>query len=67
MLNATKTPDIKDKETLPDSPLLLNDILTPDTKNKPTTSSNFFSRILLFVKNWINWMKFVRYETVSVT
>lgn len=51
MLNATKTPDIKDKETLPDSPLLMNDILTSDTKNKPTTSSNFFSRILLFVKS----------------
>ena len=67
MLNATKTPDIKDKETLPDSPLLMNDILTSDTKNKPTTSSNFFSRILLFVKSWINWIKFVRYETVSVT
>ena len=51
MLNATKTPDIKDKETLPDSPLLMNGILTLDTKNKPTTSSNFFSRILLFVKS----------------
>lgn len=43
MLNATKTPDIKDKETLPDSPLLLINILTPDTKiNKTTSFSNYF-------------------------
>ena len=42
ILNATKTPDIKDKETLPDAPLLLNEVLTPDTKNKRATSSSSF-------------------------
>ena len=53
-MKATKTPDTEDKETLPNSPLLLNDILTPDTKIKNTTSfSNSFSfkRIILFVKS----------------
>ena len=29
-MNATKTLDSEDKETSPNSPLLLNDILTPD-------------------------------------
>ena len=42
-MNATKTPDTQAKDTLPDSPLLLNNILTPDTKIKQTTSfSNSF-------------------------
>ena len=42
-MNVTKTPDAKDKETLPDSPLLLINILTPDTKiNKTTSFSNSF-------------------------
>ena len=48
-MNATKTPDTKDKETLPDSPRLLNSALTPDTKIKQLVFK-FFSRILLFVK-----------------
>ena len=37
-MNATKTPDTEDIETAPNSPLILNDILTPDTKIKQTTS-----------------------------
>ena len=38
-----QTPDTKGKDTLPDSPLLLNNILTPDKKIKQTTSfSNSF-------------------------
>ena len=41
-MNATKTPHTEDKETLPNSPILLNNILTPDTKIK-----QFFFRILL--------------------
>ena len=42
-MNATKTPDIKGIDTSPDSPLLLNNILTPGTKIKQTTSfSNSF-------------------------
>ena len=42
-MNPTKTPDTEDKETLPNSQLLLNDILTPDTKIKqPTSFSNSF-------------------------
>ena len=42
-MNATKTPDTKGKDTSPDSPLLLNNILTPDTKIKQSTSfSNSF-------------------------
>ena len=36
-MNATKTPYTKGKDTSPDSPLLLNNILTPDTKIKQTT------------------------------
>ena len=36
-MNPTKTPDTEDKETLSNSLLLLNDILTPDTKIKKTT------------------------------
>ena len=36
--NATKTPDTEYIETAPNSPLILNDILTPDTKIKQTTS-----------------------------
>ena len=37
-MNATKTSYTKDKETLPNSSLLLNGILTPDRKIKQTTS-----------------------------
>ena len=36
--NATKSPGTEDKETLPNLPLLLNDILTPDMRIKQTTS-----------------------------
>ena len=32
IMNATKTPDTEDKETLPNSPLLLNNILNPVQK-----------------------------------
>ena len=43
IMNPTKTPETEDKETLHDYPLLLNDILTSDTKIKQTTSfSNYF-------------------------
>ena len=50
-MNATKTPDTEDKETLPNSPLLLNDILTPDTKIKQTTSfSNSFQESFSLLK-----------------
>ena len=42
-MNATKTPHTEDKETLSNSPILLNNILTPDTKIKQTA----FFRILL--------------------
>ena len=38
IMNATKTRDIEDIETVPNSPLILNHILTPDTKIKQTTS-----------------------------
>ena len=42
-MNFTKTHDTKGKDTSPDSPLLLNNILSPDTKIKQTTSfSNSF-------------------------
>ena len=37
-MNATKTPDTEDIETAPNSLLILNDILTPGTKIKQTTS-----------------------------
>ena len=37
-MNATKTPDTEDKETAPNLPLILNDILTPDTKIKQAAS-----------------------------
>ena len=47
-MNATKTLDIEDKET---SPLLLNDILTPDTKIKQTISfSNSFQESFSLLK-----------------
>ena len=36
--NATKSPGTEDKETLPNLPLLLNDILTPDMRIKQTAS-----------------------------
>ena len=38
VMNATKIPYTEDIETAPNSPLILNDILTPDTKIKQTTS-----------------------------
>ena len=38
VMNATKIPDTEDIETAPNSLLILNDILTPDTKIKQTTS-----------------------------
>ena len=38
IISATKTPDAEDNETSPNSPLLLNHILTPDAKIKQTTS-----------------------------
>ena len=37
IMNATKTPDTGDKETEPHWPLILNDILSPDTKIKQAT------------------------------
>ena len=47
-MNATKTLDIEDKET---SLLLLNDILTPDTKIKQTISfSNSFQESFSLLK-----------------
>ena len=36
-MNATKTADTEDEGILPNLPLLLNDILTSDTKIKQTT------------------------------
>ena len=41
-MNANKTPDTKDKETLPNSPLISNNIITPGTKFKQTTSFSIF-------------------------
>lgn len=45
-----KTPDNKGKETLPDSSVLMNDILTPDAKMKQTTTflSSFQKSLSLF-------------------
>ena len=50
ILNATKTSNDKDKETLHDSSVLLNDILTLDAKMKQTTSflSSFQKSLYLF-------------------
>ena len=51
-MNATKTPDTKDKKALPDSPLLFNNILTPNTKIKQTTSfSNSFQESFSLLKS----------------
>ena len=51
IMNATKTLDTEDKETLADSPLLLNDILFPDMKIKQTTSfSNSFQESFSVLK-----------------
>ena len=45
IISANETLDVEDKETSPNSPLLLNHILTPDTKIKQTTSfSNSFHK-----------------------
>ena len=51
IMNATKTLDTEDKETLADSPLLLKDILFPDMKIKQTTSfSNSFQESFSVLK-----------------
>ena len=52
MVNATKTPDTEDKETVPNSPLILNNILTRDTKIKQATSfSNSFQESFSSLKS----------------
>ena len=51
-MHATKTPDTEDKKIVPNSPLILNDILTPDTKIKQTTSfSNSFQESFSSLKS----------------
>ena len=51
-MNATKTPDAEDIETAPNSPLILNNILTPDTKIKQTTSfSNSYQESFSLLKS----------------
>ena len=51
IMNPTKTPDTEDKETLHDYPLLLNHILTSDTKIKQTYSfSNYFQGLFSLLK-----------------
>ena len=50
-MNATKTADTEDEGILPNLPLLLNDVLTPDTKIKQTTYfSNSFQESFSLLK-----------------
>ena len=59
ILNASKFPDIEDKETLPNSSLLLNGILIPETKLKQTTSvSSSFEELLCSLKAELCLLKF---------
>ena len=57
-MNPTKTADTEDKETLSNSLLLLNDILTPDTKIKKTTYfSNSFQKSFSSLKAELRELK----------
>ena len=55
IMNATKTPDT---ENVPNSPLILNDILIPDTKIKQATSfSNYFQESFSSLKSELYELK----------
>ena len=60
-----KTPDNKGKETLPDSSVLLNDILTPDAKMKQTTSFlSSFQKSLSFFNTELCVLKLSRMNEI---
>ena len=57
-MNATKTPDTEDIETAPNSPLILSNILTPDTKIKQTTSfSNSYQELFSSLESELRELK----------